>query len=144
MASYLYNKFKEEMLQGTSWTTSGQTFRAQLCAGTQPLATAADPIKSQIANPATTSGGVINPSIDNPTFVSGIFKGDNVTFTSINGGGSAGSFTNVMIYNDTSNRLMALIDLPNAPIPSTGGDIQLQWDTGSTLNGVAGGGIFAV
>jgi len=146
MASYVYNKFKEELLNGgSSWNhATPYVYKAQLCAGTQPLKTVADPVAANIANPAVTSGGVIDPTIGSVLLTNGIFRGANVTMTSITGGGSAGDFTNVMIYNSTNNRLMALIDLPNV-VPATGGDIELQWDTSSTMNDVAGvGGIFAL
>jgi len=143
MAQYLYNKFKEEMLTGNDvWNTGGtDVFAVQLCHGTQALVNAADPVVGDIALPATTNGGEIDPQITTPTFVAGVFKGADVTFTSIDGGGSSGDFDQLMVYNETSTRLMALIDINT--VGQTGGDIEVQWDTVNTLNNQTGG-IFAV
>lgn len=76
------------------------------------------------------SGVVGTPqTINNTTVTTGLFDGDNVTFTAVSGN----SVEALVIYIDTGNvatsRLVAYIDtgVTGLPVTPNGGDISITW-----------------
>jgi hypothetical protein len=71
-------------------------------------------------------------AIGNKTTTSGIFDGDDVTFTAVAGGATV---SYLVVYQDTgsgaTSKLIACIDTATGiPLSTNGGDITIQWDNG--------------
>jgi len=81
------------------------------------------------------SAGVVGTpqTIANTTIASGVFDGDNVTFTSVTGN----SVEALVIYKDTGNaatsNLVMYIDtgVTGLPVTPNGGNITITWDNGA-------------
>jgi len=81
------------------------------------------------------SAGVVGTpqTIANTTIASGVFDGDNVTFTSVTGN----SVEALVIYKDTGNaatsNLIMYIDtgVTGLPVTPNGGNITITWDNGA-------------
>lgn len=76
-----------------------------------------------------TGTGGTGQTITTPTWVNGLFDGDNVTFTAVAG---TVSYEALVIYKDTgvttTSPLIAYID-GFAAVTSNGGDITVTWNT---------------
>jgi hypothetical protein len=125
MASALYPKWKEALLQASADSALTGTVKAVLIDTAVYTYSAAhdfyDDVSGQGGTPQT---------IANKTFVNGLFDGDDVTFAAVAG---PVSYEAILVFIDTGNpatsRLVAYIDSgTNLPVTSNGGDITVQWN----------------
>lgn len=126
MASAIYPKAKEQMLQGGINLSSGTVKVALIDTGTYTYS-AAHEFYSSVSGVVGTPG-----TIGTKTFTSGVFDGDDVTFTAVSGS----SVEALIIYIDTgvagTSRLIAYIDSGTGlPVTPNGGNINIVWDSGS-------------
>jgi hypothetical protein len=130
MASALYPKWKEAIIQASSNSSLTGTVKAILIdAGTYTYSAAHD-----FFDDVSGTGGTAQ-TIGTKTYTSGVFDGDDVTFTAVAG---TVSYEAVLIYIDTgvagTSRLVAYIDQASSglPVTSNGGDITVTWDAGAS------------
>jgi len=140
MANALYPLWKQELLQGSSNTSLTGNVKALLVnttgAGTTYTYSAAHQFLSDVASGAriATSG-----NLTTKTYVNGVFKAANAVFSSVSGDISEA----IIIFIDTgvaaTSRLVFYQDtgITGAPVTPNGGDIDLNFDSGSN-------GIFAL
>jgi len=130
MANTLYPLWKEGLIQATANTSLGGTVKAVLVdtgsytySGTH-----------QFASSLTGTAGIAQPILTK-TFVGGLFKGDNVTFTAVaTGSGSGTALEAIAIYIDTgtasTSPLVAYFDtgVTGLPVTPNGGNITISWN----------------
>jgi hypothetical protein len=126
MASAIYPKFKEAILQATANSSLGGTVKVALVdTGTYTYSAAHEFYSSLtgIVGPAQAS----QPTLATKTFVNGLFDAQDVTFTGVSGV----SVEALVIYVDTgtaaTSRLVAFVDSFTAVTPN-GGDITITWN----------------
>lgn len=124
MASAIYPKFKEAILQGGVNMSSATIKAALVDTGTYTYNAAHDfynDVSGVVGTPQT---------IGSKTFTNGLFDGADVTFTAVSGN----TVEAIVIYEDTGNsatsHLIAYIDSASAGLPATpnGGDISISWN----------------
>lgn len=124
MASAIYPKFKEVILQGGVDMSSATIKAALVDTGIYTYSSAHDfydDVSGVVGTPQT---------IGSKTFTSGLFDGADVTFTAVSGN----TVEAIVIYEDTGNsatsHLIAYIDSASAGLPATpnGGDISITWN----------------
>lgn len=124
MASAIYPKFKEAILQGGVNMSSATIKAALVDTGTYTYSSAHDfynDVSGVVGTPQT---------IGSKTFTNGLFDGADVTFTAVSGN----TVEAIVIYEDTGNsatsHLIAYIDSASAGLPATpnGGDIAITWN----------------
>lgn len=124
MASAIYPKFKEAILQGGVDMSSATIKAALVDTGTYTYNAAHDfynDVSGVVGTPQT---------IGSKTFTNGLFDGADVTFTAVSGN----TVEAIVIYEDTGNsatsHLIAYIDSASAGLPATpnGGDIAITWN----------------
>lgn len=146
MASVLYRKFKEQILQhGDDTDLSSGTVKAVLVdTGTYTFSQTHQYLSS-VTGIMQSGGSNCTLTIDNKSLTSGTFKTSDATdtFTSPDSGGS---FEAMIVYVDSGSAatspLVAYIELDPPVLPS-GGTITVTWDASTVMNGVTGG-IFAL
>jgi hypothetical protein len=127
MANAIYPIYKQALLDGLSDTdiNDGTVKVALIDTGTTAYSAAHDfhnDISSAIVGTPQT--------IANTTVTTGLFDGDNVTFTAVSGN----TVEALIIYIDTGNtatsRLVAYIDtgVTGLPVTPNGGDITITWN----------------
>lgn len=126
MASAIYPKFKEAILQATANSSLGGTVKVALVdTGTYTYSAAHEFYSSLtgIVGPVQAS----QPTLAVKTFVNGLFDAQDVTFTGVTGV----SVEALVIYIDTgtagTSRLVAFIDTFTAVTPNSG-DITITWN----------------
>lgn len=145
--SHIYYKAKEEFLDGTFQLT-GPGIKVALCEDA-PAVGVADPKFSDLTGVASDAGTEIVPALGSPTYTSGVLAGSATTFADIDGkDGTPGTtaFDWIVIVNDTGTladaRCICAIN-GFGSVAQTGGDIVVNWDTVTSMNGQTGG-IFAL
>lgn len=129
MANAIYPKAKEQMLQG-GINLSSSTVKAVLIDTADESYNSADEFLSDV-----TGAGIVGTAqtLGTKTFTNGVFDAADVTFTAVTGDQAEA----ILIYIDTGNsatsRLIAFLDTgyTNLPVTPNGGDITIQWDSGS-------------
>lgn len=129
MANAFYLLGKKSMLDG-DFAFLSDNLKINLCSATYTPDFTTDQFLSIIP------GGAIlatSSNLGSKTTTLGTFNAANVTFTSV-ASGSTG--TRIVLYKDTTNpatsRLIAAFDsYTNLPVVTNGGDIIVQWDTGT-------------
>lgn len=126
MANAIYPLYKQALLDASSDVdlNDGTVKVALVDTGTYTYSAAHDFLNDL--------SGVVGTAqtIANTTVTTGLFDGDNVTFTSVSGN----SVEALVIYIDTGNsatsRLVAYIDTGQTGLPVTpnGGNITITWD----------------
>lgn len=126
MANAIYPKYKQALLDASADVdlNDGTVKVALIDTGTYTYNSAHEFYSS-------VSGVVGTPqTIANSTVTSGLFDGDNVTFTAVTGN----SVEALLIYIDTgsaaTSRLVAWIDtsVTGLPVTPNGGDISITWN----------------
>ena len=123
MASVIYPKAKEALLQGTINMSSGTVKAALIDTGTYTYSAAHDfynDVSGVVGTPQT---------IGTKTFTNGLFDGDNVTFSAVSGA----TVEAIIIYIDSgvsgTSPLIAYIDSGTGlPVTPNGGDIVTTWN----------------
>lgn len=126
MANAIYPKYKEALLDGNANIDidDGTVKVALVDTGTYTYSSAHDfydDVTGVVGTPQT---------IANTTVASGLFDGDNVTFTAVSGA----SVEALIIYVDTgvssTSTLVAYIDtgVTGLPVTPNGGDITITWN----------------
>lgn len=127
MANAIYPKFKQALLDAsTNADLNDNTVKAVLIDTADEAYNAADEFLSDI-----TGAGIVGTAqtINNTTVTTGLFDGDNVTFTAVTGDPCEA----ILIYIDTgvagTSRLVAFIDtgVTGLPVTPNGGDITITW-----------------
>ncbi len=128
MANALYPTFKELLIGAGGVNLDSDTIKVALIdTGTYTYSAAHDfynDLSGVVGTPQT---------IANTTIASGVFDGDNVTFSSVTGN----SVEALVIYKDTGNtatsNLIAYIDtgVTGLPVTPNGGNITVTWDNGA-------------
>lgn len=128
MANSLYSKGKEKMLSA-SINFPSDTIKVALILNTYPQNLTTDEFYSSI------STYVIGTpqTLASKTVTDGVLDAADVTWTAVAGGST---FEAVVIYKDTgvagTSPLLAYIDtITGFPLASNGGDITVQWDSGT-------------
>ena len=129
MANALYPKGKEGILDETIALSSGTIKAALLRSYTYSSS------DEDLAD-VTGGGGTIvatSGAISTKTFTSGVFDADDVTWTAVANGAACDNF---VLYqdgvDDASRRLIMFVDsYTNLPVTPNGGDITIEWDSGS-------------
>ena len=138
MANGLYQKWKENLLQATTYYPLTGTVKAALVGAgyTQNFATdqywsvggTAGPLASVVGTPVT---------LGSKTYTLGVLGAANTTFSAV----ASGTAAKIVLYVDTgtaaTSPLVACIDtgVTNLPVTGNGGDITIAWN---------GSGIFAL
>lgn len=130
MANTLYPLWKEGVIQASANTSLGGTVKAVLVdTGAYTYSTA-----HQFASSLTGTAGTAQ-TIGTKTYVAGLFKGANVTFTAVPTGTSTGTALEaIVIYIDTgtaaTSPLVAYFDtgVTGLPVTPNGGDITISWN----------------
>ena len=123
MASALYPKAKEQMLQGGINLASGTVKAALIDTGVYTYSAAHEFYSS-------VSGVVGTPvTLGTKTFVNGLFDAADTTFPTTSGSSAEA----IIIYIDTgvagTSRLIAYIDTATGlPVTPNGGDINIAWN----------------
>jgi len=126
MANAIYPIYKQALLDGlTDIDLNDGTVKAALIdTGTYTYSAAHD-FYNDLAGVVGTPG-----AIGNTTVTTGLFDGDNVTFTAVTGA----TVEAIVIYIDTGNvatsRLVAYLDtgVTGLPVTPNGGDITIAWN----------------
>jgi hypothetical protein len=129
VANALYPKGKEGILDGTIALSSGTIKAALLRSYTYGSA------HEDLAD-ITGAGGTIVASsgaIGSKTFTSGVFDAADVTWTAVANGAACNNF---VLYQDgatdADRRVIMFVDsYTNLPVTPNGGDITIEWDSGS-------------
>ena len=132
MASVVYPKFKEGILQGT-WNLSSAVVRAVLIdTGTYTYSAAHDFYNDLSGVVATESGALATK-----TFTNGTFDADNITFTAATGVNAEAIVLFVDTGNAATDALICYVDSASSGLPvlPNGGDIVVSW---------SGSGIFSL
>lgn len=149
MTNGIWNKYKEEAMNGTLAAQSGNVFKAILVngAGSLPSLTDPAPVRGSISNlniGGDGTGAVIEQTLNGCTFTMGVFETtDNQTvFTAVTDhANTAASADHVVVFNSTTARLMCVIELGTL-LNFNGSNVTIDWDDASVVNGQTGG-IFA-
>lgn len=126
MASAIYPKFKESVLQAGANLSSGTVKAALVDTGTYTYSAAHQYYSS-------VSGVVGTPqTLGTKTFTNGVFDAADVTYTAVTGA----TVEAVVLYIDTgtpsTSQLIAYIDTATGlPATPNGGDISVTWDNGA-------------
>jgi hypothetical protein len=127
MANAIYPKFKQALLDGSAnIDVNDGTVKVALIDTADEAYNAADEFLSDV-----TGAGIVGTAqtIANTTVTTGLFDGDNVTFTAVTGDPCEA----LLIYIDTgvagTSRLVAFIDtgVTGLPVTPNGGDITITW-----------------
>ena len=125
MASVVYPKFKEGILQGT-WNLSSAVVRGVLIdTGTYTYSAAHDFYNDLSGVVATESG-----ALTTKTFTNGTFDADNITFTAATGVNAEAIVLFVDTGNAATDALICYIDSASSGLPvlPNGGDIVIAWN----------------
>ena len=125
MASVVYPKFKEGILQGT-WNLSSAVVRGVLIdTGTYTYSAAHDFYNDLSGVVATESGALATK-----TFTNGTFDADNITFTAATGVNAEAIVLFVDTGNAATDALICYIDSASSGLPvlPNGGDIVIAWN----------------
>lgn len=120
MASVVYPKFKEGILQGT-WNLSSAAVRAVLIdTGTYSYSAAHD-----FYNDLSGVVGSESGALANKTFTNGTFDADNITFSAVTGNTVEAIVYFVDTGNAATDALICYVDSASSGLPATpnGGDI---------------------
>lgn len=128
MANALYTKGKEGILDETIGLSSGTIKAALLRSYT--FSDSHEDIADVTGAGATV---VATATIGSKTFTSGVFDADDVTWTAVANGAACDNF---VVYQDgatdADRRLIMFVDsYTNLPVTPNGGDITIEWDSGS-------------
>ena len=128
MANALYGKGKEKILSA-SINFLTDTLKVALIKNTYPQSLTTDEFYTSI------SAYVLDTpeTLTSPSVTLGVFDAADVTFTAVLAGDTS---EGVVIYKDTgiagTSPLLAYIDtITGFPLATNGGDISVQWDSGS-------------
>jgi hypothetical protein len=128
MANAIYPKFKQALLDSsTNADLNDNTVKVALIDTADEAYNAADEFLSDV-----TGAGIVGTAqtIGTTTVTTGLFDGDNVTFTAVTGDPCEA----LIIYIDTgvaaTSRLVAFIDtgVTGLPVTPNGGDITITWN----------------
>jgi hypothetical protein len=128
MANAIYPKFKAALLDASANVDINDgTVKVALIDTADEAYNAADEFLSDV-----TGAGIVGTAqtIANTTVASGLFDGDDVTFTAVSGDPCEA----LLIYIDTgvaaTSRLVAFIDtgVTNLPVTPNGGNIAIAWN----------------
>lgn len=125
MANAIYPLYKQALLGGsTNIALTGTVKAALVDTGTYTYSAAHD-FLDDLSGVVGTAG-----AIGTPTVATGLFDGDNVTYTAVTGN----SVEAIVIYIDTgvagTSRLVAYLDtgVTGLPVTPNGGDITITWN----------------
>jgi hypothetical protein len=128
MANAIYPKFKQALLDSsTNADLNDNTVKVALIDTADEAYNAADEFLSDV-----TGAGIVGTAqtIGTTTVTTGLFDGDNVTFSAVTGDPCEA----LIIYIDTgvaaTSRLVAFIDtgVTGLPVTPNGGDITITWN----------------
>jgi hypothetical protein len=128
MANAIYPKFKQALLDSsTNADLNDNTVKVALIDTADEAYNAADEFLSDV-----TGAGIVGTAqtIGTTTVTTGLFDGDNVTFSAVTGDPCEA----LIIYIDTgvagTSRLVAFIDtgVTGLPVTPNGGDISITWN----------------
>jgi hypothetical protein len=128
LANAIYPKFKQALLDAsTNADLNDNTVKVALIDTADEAYNAADEFLSDV-----TGAGIVGTAqtIGTTTVTTGLFDGDNVTFTAVSGDPCEA----LLIYIDTgvaaTSRLVAFIDtgVTGLPVTPNGGDITITWN----------------
>lgn len=128
MANALYSKGKEKMLSAAiNFLTD--TLKVALIKNTYTQALTSDEYYTSISSYVLGTP----QTITSPSVTLGVFDAADVTFTAVTTGDTS---EGVVIYKDTgvagTSPLLAYIDnITGFPLATNGGDITVQWDSGT-------------
>lgn len=128
MANALYPKGKEVILDETITLSSGTIKAALLRSYTYSSA------HEDVADITGAGGTVVaTTTLASKTFTSGVFDANDVTWTAVANGAACDNF---VLYQDgatdADRRLIMFVDAyANLPVTPNGGDITIEWDSGS-------------
>lgn len=124
MASVIYPKFKEALLQGT-YNLSSAVVRAVIVdAGTYTYNAAHD-----FYNDISGVVGVESGALASKTFTNGVFDAADVTFTGVSGASAEAIILFVDTGNVATDALICYIDTGTGlPVTPNGGDITITWN----------------
>lgn len=128
MANALYPKGKEGILDETITLSSGTIKAALLRSYTYSSA------HEDVADITGAGGTVVaTTTLASKTFTSGVFDANDVTWTAVANGAACDNF---VLYQDgatdADRRLIMFVDAyTNLPVTPNGGDITIEWDSGS-------------
>lgn len=134
MASTVYPSFKQKCLEGNStYNLTTATVKASLVSSAYTPSTAHEFWDDVSANEVGTAVTIDNKSVTNGVFDT---SDDSDTWASVAGGSTVDY---VVIWIDTggaasTDPLICWIELPSS-ITTNGGDITVDWDDGTTING---------
>jgi hypothetical protein len=149
MASKVYPKWKEAVMQASSDSSLGGTVKAVLVdVGTYTYADTHD-FYNDLSGVAQSSGADATITINNKSFTNGVFKTSDTsdTFTALTT--SATTYEALVVFIDTgtpsTSRLVAYIDGFSAFTPN-GGDAVLNWDQVTDIDptSTSASGIFSL
>ncbi len=129
MASAIYPKFKEALLQGT-YNLSSVTVRAVLIdTGTYTYSSAHDFYNDLSGVVGTESGAFASK-----TFTNGTFDAADITFTAVTGNTAEAIVLFVDTGNVATDALIAFLDSATGlPVTPNGGDITVTWSGSGIL-----------
>jgi hypothetical protein len=128
VANALYPKGKEGILDETITLSSGTIKAALLRSYTYSSA------HEDVADITGAGGTVVaTTTLASKTFTSGVFDANDVTWTAVANGAACDNF---VLYQDgatdADRRLIMFVDAyTNLPVTPNGGDITIEWDSGS-------------
>ena len=128
MANALYGKGKEKMLSA-SINFPSDTLKVALVKNTYPQSLTADEFYTSISSYVLGTP----QTLSSKSVTLGVFDAADATFTAVTAGDTS---EGVVIYKDTgvagTSPLLAYIDtITGFPLATNGGDISVQWDSGS-------------
>ena len=146
MASSVYRKYKEQVLQsGANTNLVTGTVKAVFVSSAYTYSDAHQ-YRSSLTGVMQASGTDATVTITGKSVTSGTFKTSNASDTITAATAAATTYNAMVIFVDTgtasTSPLVAYID--GLSIVPNGGNIVIDWDDISTLNGVTGNVIFAL
>lgn len=128
MANALYGKGKEKMLSA-SINFPSDTLKVALVKNTYPQSLTADEFYTSISSYVLGTP----QTLSSKSVTLGVFDAADATFTAVTAGDTS---EGVVIYKDTgvagTSPLLAYIDtITGFPLATNGGDITVQWDSGT-------------
>ena len=145
MAS-VYKKYKQKILQGGANTNlASGTVKAVLVSSAYTYSDSHE-FRNSLSGVMQASGADATITIDNKVLTNGCFKTTDTSDTFTAATATSTTYNALVIFVDTgdssTSSLVAYID--GLSVVPNGGNITIDWDDLSTLNGVTGNVIFAL
>lgn len=129
MANALYDKFKEDCLEGVH-TLSTDDIRVVLVDLADYSFSAAH---EDLADVPAGARVAVSGSFTSKAVTGGVFDAADVTFSSVTGDESEALIIYIHTGTDATSRLIAFLDtgITGMPVTPNGGDITVTWDSGA-------------